>query len=389
MGVKIGRFLERATVFFCQRFGIQEGAAADLTTKSQSQPHLFQLMLWRGLSLAPEDRKYRDDVEKEKEKEKEHEQWYGNYAELPRRVRVGDREVRFERFETCVLEMAQLEGGALPEAGNTRSASYEVCKTHSNPFETRSDYNTPPEASNTYDNPLKIRNHNTPPEANNNQKNPFEIRSNPFETRLDNRNPSKKRSHIRNPFETRSYAHNPFKTRSNNPFETQSNHSTPSEANNAHNTPDHTASSETGNTPFENNNTPSKASDTPPKSSNTPPNGHHDQDIFSHASQVTISGGQFNNVHGDQANSVGFYAFGLPQLQPRFRTDKSPMLTLMSLEDIRTFLCGQLSLLASSLDLPVFELLLLLAYHSFEPQLIELISYLYVVTAYTVHLVTA
>uniref|UniRef100_A0A0W0F634 Uncharacterized protein n=1 Tax=Moniliophthora roreri TaxID=221103 RepID=A0A0W0F634_MONRR len=348
-------------VLFCRYFGerrqIQEGAATSWAMKSQSQAHLLS-----------EGRKYRDDVMREKE----YKQLYSNYVKISGWVKVRDRVIRFERFERfdiCMPEMAELEGGTSPEAGNTRSTSSEACNTHKNQLETRSNCNTPPEASNAYDDPFETRtNYNASPEANNFQNNPFE---------------------------TQSYTHNPFEKRNctHNPFETQNNHNTPSEAGNTSfegNTPSKASdTSFEGNTPSKASDTPPESSDTPPKSSGTPPNGYHDQDMFSHASGFTISGGQFNNVHGDQANSVGFYAFGIPQLLPQFRIDKSPMLTLTPLEDIPTFLYGQLSLLASSLDLPVFELLLLLAYHSFEPQLIESISYVYVIAAYTVHLLTA
>uniref|UniRef100_A0A0W0F636 Uncharacterized protein n=1 Tax=Moniliophthora roreri TaxID=221103 RepID=A0A0W0F636_MONRR len=110
------------------------------------------------------------------------------------------------------------------------------------------------------------------------------------------------------------------------------------------------------------------------ETSNVPPNGYHDQGprMFSHNSGFTITGGQFNNVHGDQVNSVTFYAFGL--LQPQFNAvpDESAMSRL--LENIPILLYDQLSLLASSLDLSVVQLLFLLAYYSFESQIIQLIG---------------
>ncbi|EEB93092.1 hypothetical protein MPER_08301 [Moniliophthora perniciosa FA553] len=94
--------------------------------------------------------------------------------------------------------------------------------------------------------------------------------------------------------------------------------------------------------------------------------------MFSRTSGLTIFDGQFNNIQGDQVDSVGYYAL-MPLLSPnsiqfRFGTERT------LIESVPAFLFDQLSDLALSLDLSVVELLLLLAYHSFASQLLQSIS---------------
>ncbi|ESK93814.1 sin3b protein [Moniliophthora roreri MCA 2997] len=101
--------------------------------------------------------------------------------------------------------------------------------------------------------------------------------------------------------------------------------------------------------------------------------------IIAQSSGFTIAGGHFNNVHGDQVNIVnpvqaGFYALGTPQFVQSVQFNPDQNIALMILEKIAIFSYNQLSLLASSLDLSVVELLLFLGYHTFEPQIIRLIS---------------
>uniref|UniRef100_A0A0W0G303 Uncharacterized protein n=1 Tax=Moniliophthora roreri TaxID=221103 RepID=A0A0W0G303_MONRR len=100
---------------------------------------------------------------------------------------------------------------------------------------------------------------------------------------------------------------------------------------------------------------------------------HHDQSLtmFSHNSGFAILGGQFNNVLGDQFNSGGFYVLNLPQSM-HFNTGFRP--DHFTIDGIPIFLYQLLSHFALSLDLSVVQLLLLLTYHSFEPQIIQLLS---------------
>ncbi|ESK93195.1 hypothetical protein Moror_14639 [Moniliophthora roreri MCA 2997] len=122
-----------------------------------------------------------------------------------------------------------------------------------------------------------------------------------------------------------------------------------------------------------------------PERTNSPPmNGNHEQSqaMFTQSSGIAIMGGRFNNVHGNQVNienhAGGLYVLGIPQ-SPQFNTDQSAMLRLLeNVGNTAMTLIGisynQLLLLASSLELLPIELVLLLGYHTFEPQIIRLIS---------------
>ncbi|KAI3598470.1 rox1p [Moniliophthora roreri] len=295
-------------------------AAADPMTKKQRHADLSKAIGQQWKTLQPEERRHWEDLAKEKKKE--HERLYPNYASRPARER--DR-VGIEKNRLRTAELGK-SGPPVAEQGDVPSTSSEA----------RNDHSTPSEASNAHENPSEARNnHHTPPETHNAPNH-------------------------------------------NTPPETSSAHDNPSEAQNNHNTTPETHDTPNHNTPSEainNHDTRNITSESESDDRNNLPNGQHDQGptIFSHSSGFTISGGQFNNVHGDQVNSVAFHAFGLPQfIQFHPIPDESAVTGLLG--SIPVFLYDQLSLLASSLDLSVVQLLFLLTYHSFEPQVIQLIS---------------
>ncbi|ESK83520.1 hypothetical protein Moror_4851 [Moniliophthora roreri MCA 2997] len=69
-----------------------------------------------------------------------------------------------------------------------------------------------------------------------------------------------------------------------------------------------------------------------------------------------------------------FYGLAIPQFSVQTFEYETGAAALRLLESVPVFLYNQLLLLASSLDLSAVEILLLLAYHSFEPQIIHFIS---------------
>ncbi|EEB90937.1 hypothetical protein MPER_10789 [Moniliophthora perniciosa FA553] len=137
--------------------------------------------------------------------------------------------------------------------------------------------------------------------------------------------------------------------------------------------------------------TSSQRSSAPEHTNNPPTNGNHEQgQIMFAQSSGTIADGRFNNVLGNQVNIENhpgrLYMLGMPQfLQFNIAADQSAMLRLLEnagntamtvLQNIGIFSYDQLLRLASSLELPPIdiELVLLLAYHTFEPQITRMIS---------------
>ncbi|KAK7041833.1 slightly ste11-like protein [Paramarasmius palmivorus] len=136
------------------------------------------------------------------------------------------------------------------------------------------------------------------------------------------------------------------------------------------------------------------------------PEDAHESDsgtMFSRNSGVSISGGQFNNVSGDQVHIASssssscssFYVLGIPQSIPTIQfkdgelvPDFAPyLIQIASTVDVdqswilgtsMRWLSHQLSQIGSiNIDMDVSQfgqLVLLLAYHSFEPQITRFIA---------------
>ncbi|KAI3596597.1 hypothetical protein WG66_003376, partial [Moniliophthora roreri] len=70
-----------------------------------------------------------------------------------------------------------------------------------------------------------------------------------------------------------------------------------------------------------------------------------------HTSEFTVFDGSFNSIHGNQINSIGYYAFRIlspESIQFRFDTDQSTLI-----DSVPILMFNQLSNLALSLDLSV------------------------------------
>ncbi|ESK84404.1 hypothetical protein Moror_11061 [Moniliophthora roreri MCA 2997] len=113
-----------------------------------------------------------------------------------------------------------------------------------------------------------------------------------------------------------------------------------------------------------------------PQSNEPPEPIEHEDDrgpleMFSGASEFTVLGGQYNVVRGNQVNLGGPHMIIYPSIQfnTGFRPDQ------FTIDGIPIFLYQQLLDFASSLDMFIVQLLLLLAYRSFETQIIQLLSH--------------
>ncbi|KAK7041841.1 slightly ste11-like protein [Paramarasmius palmivorus] len=99
--------------------------------------------------------------------------------------------------------------------------------------------------------------------------------------------------------------------------------------------------------------------------------------MFSRNSGVVISGGQFNNISGDQLNTSQFYVFGTPPYIPTFQfnsnMDRGNLMNV--LEHTTRWISQRLLQTGRSLDISqLSQLALLLAYHSFQPQITQFIE---------------
>ncbi|EEB99848.1 hypothetical protein MPER_00366, partial [Moniliophthora perniciosa FA553] len=144
---------------------------------------------------------------------------------------------------------------------------------------------------------------------------------------------------------------------------------------------------------------------------NNTSNGSHRQGptMLDGSSEITITGGQLNNIQGNQVNhfgtiethSTGLYILGIAQSVQliQFNFDRKALLKILEkaslnqlstpaltphpdrnsllkiLEKFGTFSLNQLSTLASSFDRSAINVLLfLVAYRTFQPQISQLIG---------------